>query len=65
MTLVATALSSCTWKSPSGKKVEVEEGEVTRVRTTTLEVCTNGMVRIKMKKDVPKPIKFACGGEGA
>ena len=63
MTLVPTTLSSCMWKSPSGKKVEVEEGEVTRVRTTTLEVCTNGMVRIKMKKDVPKPIKFACGGE--
>merc|ERR1711915_451279 len=54
--------SECRWKSSSGKRVAVAEGEVTRVRPTTVEVCSNGAIRIKKKEDVPTPLKFACGG---
>merc|ERR1712029_189266 len=58
----SSAYSSCKWKSPGGKRVDVKEGEVTRVRATTLEICMNGAIRLKKKADVGPNYKLACGG---
>ena len=41
----------------------VQEGEVTRVRPTTLEICMNGAIRIKKKADVGPNYSLACNGE--
>ena len=43
----------------------MEEGEVTRVKSTTVELCDGGKIKLKMKADVAKPYKLACGGEWA
>ena len=56
-------MSNCRWKSKGGKRVSVAEGEVTRVRPTTVEICLNGAVRIKKKSDVNPNYKFACNGD--
>ena len=54
---------ACDWKSSSGKAVTVEEGSVTRVRKTTLEVCEGGQLKLKMKADVGPNYTLACNGK--
>merc|ERR1712183_832287 len=61
LALACPAAADCQWKSGAGSRVSVAEGEVTRVRPTTVEICSNGAVRIKKKADVG-PYKIACGG---
>ena len=41
----------------------VEEGSVTRVRKTTLEVCEGGQLKLKMKADVGPNYTLACNGK--
>ena len=53
---------NCEYKS-KGKTYDVQEGEVTQVKKTTVRVCTNGKLILKKNEEVPKPYKFACGGE--
>ena len=54
--------SSCKWKSSGGTRVTVNEGEVTRVRPTTVEICANGSIKIKKKADVGPDYPLACNG---
>ena len=54
---------SCKWKSSGGTRVTVNEGEVTRIRQTTVEICINGSIKLKKKADVGTNFSLACNGE--
>jgi hypothetical protein len=54
---------SCKWKSSGGTRVTVDEGEVTRIRQTTVEICINGSIKLKKKADVGPNFPLACNGE--
>ena len=41
----------------------VNEGEVTRIRPTTVEICMNGSIKLKKKADVGPNFTLACYGE--
>ena len=41
----------------------VNEGEVTRIRPTTVEICMNGSIKLKKKADVGPNFPLACNGE--
>ena len=41
----------------------LQEGEVVRVKGSTVEICEDGKIRTKHKSEVPQPLMLACGGE--
>ena len=41
----------------------LQEGEVVRVKGSTVEICEDGKIRTKHKSEVPQPLRLACGGE--
>ena len=43
--------------------VDLQEGEVVRVKVRTVKICEDGKIRTKHKSDVPQPLMLACGGE--
>merc|ERR1711892_315262 len=62
MAYIDPCSSSCAWKSSGGTRVTVNEGEVTRVRPTTVEICANGSIKIRKKSDVGPDYPLACSG---
>merc|ERR1711936_216051 len=52
---------TCAYKS-GGKTFQINQGDVTEIRKTTVRVCENGKTILKKKEDVPKPFKYGCNG---
>ena len=57
------SLLSCPVRQQWIKDVDLQEGEVVKVKVSTVKVCEDGKIRTKHKSEVPQPLMLACGGE--